>query len=76
MQFLAKNLDAGLLISSLCAKAGLTQSMSETKRLIEQGGIYVNERQVKTIDEKLSIDDFSGGSELAHPQGKEEVSHY
>jgi tyrosyl-tRNA synthetase len=65
-----KDLDAGFLISSLCAKAGLTQSMSETKRLIEQGGIYVNERQVKTIDEKLSIDDFAGGSELRVRKGK------
>jgi len=65
-----KELDADLLISSLCAKAGLTQSMSETKRLIEQGGIYINERQVKTIDEKLSIDDFSGGSELRIRKGK------
>jgi tyrosyl-tRNA synthetase len=65
-----KDLDAGLLISSLCSKAGLTQSMSEAKRLIDQGGIYVNERQVKTIDEKLTIDDFSGGSELRIRKGK------
>jgi len=65
-----KDLDAGLLISSLCAKSGLTQSMSEAKRLIEQGGIYINERQVKTIDEKLSIDDFAGGSELRIRKGK------
>ena len=67
---LRKDLDAGLLISSLCAKAGLTQSMSEAKRLIDQGGVYVNEQQVKTIDEKLSIDDFSGGSELRIRKGK------
>jgi tyrosyl-tRNA synthetase len=44
--------------------------MSEAKRLIDQGGIYVNERQVKTIDEKLSMDDFSGGSELRIRKGK------
>ena len=65
-----KDLDAGLLISSLCAKAGLTQSMSEAKRLIDQGGIYVNERQVKTSDEKLSVDDFYGGSDLRIRKGK------
>ena len=65
-----KDLDAGLLISSLCAKSGLTQSMSEAKRLIEQSGIYINDRQVKTIDEKLSIDDFAGGSELRIRKGK------
>jgi tyrosyl-tRNA synthetase len=65
-----KDLAAGLLITSLCAKSGLTQSMSEAKRLIEQGGIYIGERQVKTVDEKLSIDDFTGGRELRIRKGK------
>ena len=65
-----KGLAAGLLITSLCAKSGLTQSMSEAKRLIEQGGIYVGERQVKTVDEKLSVDDFAGGRELRIRKGK------
>ncbi len=67
---LRKDLDAGVLITSVCAKAGLTQSMSETKRLIEQGGIYIGERQVKSVDEKLSPDDFAGGSELRVRKGK------
>ncbi len=66
----SKDMEAGLLITSLCAKSGLTQSMSETKRLIEQGGIYINERQVKTTDEKLSINDFGGGKELRIRKGK------
>jgi tyrosyl-tRNA synthetase len=66
----AEDLAAGLLISSLCAKAGLTQSMSEAKRLIGQGGIYVGERQVKSPDEKLSPDDFGGGRELRIRKGK------
>jgi len=65
-----KDLAAGLLVASLCAKSGLTQSMSEAKRLIEQGGIYVGERQVKTVDEKLLIDDFTGGRELRIRKGK------
>ncbi len=65
-----KELDAGILITSACAKAGLTQSMSEAKRLIEQGGIYIGERQVKTVDEKLSVDDFTGGRELRIRKGK------
>lgn len=64
------DLAAGLLITSLCAKSGLTQSMSEAKRLIEQGGIYIGERQVKTVDEKLSIDDFAGDRELRIRKGK------
>ena len=65
-----KDLEKGILISSTCAKAGLTQSMSETKRLIEQGGIYIGERQVKAVDEKLTPDDFAGGNELRVRKGK------
>lgn len=65
-----RDLETGMLISSACAKAGLTQSMSETKRLIEQGGIYIGERQVKSVDEKLSPDDFAGGHELRVRKGK------
>ncbi len=65
-----RDLDSGLLITSVCARSGLTQSMSETKRLIEQGGIYINERQVKRVDEKLCADDFAGNSELRVRKGK------
>ena len=65
-----KDLEAGILISSTCAKAGLTQSMSETKRLIEQGGIYINDRQVKSVDEKFTIADFAGVTELRVRKGK------
>ncbi len=70
MQISRKDLEAGILISSACARSGLTQSMSEAKRLIEQGGIYINERQVKSVDEKLSLDDFAGGIELRVRKGK------
>lgn len=64
------DIDAGLLVASVCAKAGLTQSMSEARRLIGQGGIYVGERQAKSPDEKLSPDDFAGGRELRIRKGK------
>ena len=65
-----KDLDAGILITSACAKAGLTQSMSETKRLIEQGGIYINDRQVKSADEKILVSDFRGSNGLRVRKGK------
>ncbi len=65
-----KDIEDGLPIPSLCAKSGLTQSLSEAKRLIDQGGIYVNERQVKTVDEKLSAADFEGGAEARIRKGK------
>ena len=65
-----KDLDAGIQIMATCAKAGLTSSISETRRLIEQGGIYINDRQVKSIDEKITVADFSGGNELRVRKGK------
>lgn len=68
---ISKNdLERGLLITSTCAKAGLTQSMSEAKRLIEQGGIYVGNRQVKTVNEKILVSDFEGTKELRIRKGK------
>lgn len=65
-----KDLETGIPITSTCAKAGLTTSSSEARRLIEQGGIYVNDRQVKTVDEKLNLADFGGGNELRLRKGK------
>jgi tyrosyl-tRNA synthetase len=65
-----KDLEAGVQICATCAKAGLTQSISETKRLVEQGGIYINDRQVKSIDEKLTVADFGAGKEVRVRKGK------
>jgi tyrosyl-tRNA synthetase len=65
-----KDLESGVQICATCAKAGLTSSISETKRLIEQGGIYINDRQIKSIDEKLTVDDFGAGKEVRVRKGK------
>jgi tyrosyl-tRNA synthetase len=65
-----QDIETGVQICATCAKAGLTQSISETKRLIEQGGIYINDRQVRSIDEKLTVDDFGGSNELRVRKGK------
>ena len=65
-----KDLEAGISIMATCAKSGLTKSSSEARRLIEQGGIYINERQVKSIDEKIKATDFTEGNELRVRKGK------
>jgi tyrosyl-tRNA synthetase len=65
-----RDLAAGVQICATCAKAGLTQSISETKRLIEQGGLYIDERQVKSIDERITAADFKDGKELRVRKGK------
>jgi len=65
-----KDLEAGVLLWVICPKAGLTKSISETKRLIEQGGIYINDRQVKSIDEKITSADFGNEKEVRVRKGK------
>jgi tyrosyl-tRNA synthetase len=65
-----KDLEAGIQIMATCAKAGLTSSISETRRLIEQGGIYIAEKQVKSVDEKITIADFDDSKELRVRKGK------
>ncbi len=65
-----KDLEIGISTPATCDKAGLTQSISEAKRLIEQGGIYINARQVKSADDKITIADFGGSNELRVRKGK------
>ena len=43
-------LNAGIPIMALFHEVGLTTSRSEARRLIQQGGAYINEKQYKAID--------------------------
>lgn len=60
----AAELDHGLLISRLLQRVGLVKSQSEARRLIEQGGAYLNENQVTTVDAQLSHTGLDGESVL------------
>jgi tyrosyl-tRNA synthetase len=65
-----KNIEDGLQVTTICSAAGLTQSLSEAKRLIAQGGIYINDRQVKSADEKIASGDFGQEKEIRLRKGK------
>ena len=67
-------LEQGLKIVSTCCAAGLTDSTSEARRLIAQGGIYVNDRQVKTIDERMSLEDLNDRGEIRLRKGKKKYA--
>ena len=43
-------LNAGIPIIELFHEVGLATSKSEARRLIQQGGAYINEKQYKAID--------------------------
>ena len=41
---------------------GLTPSKGEARRLIKQGGIYINDERIDDIDRRISKDDFKDGT--------------
>ena len=41
-------------------RAGLARSRSEARRLIAQGGAYINERQVASVEQVVTLDDLRG----------------
>ena len=57
-------LDEGLSAVDLFCRAGLTGSRGEARRLIEQGGAYVNDETVSAVDRVIVRADLSGGALL------------
>ncbi len=51
--------DGKIGIIDVIVKAGLAKSKSEARRLIEQGGVSVNDEKVKSIDTSLSADEIA-----------------
>ena len=52
--------DGVIDIMSLMVKCGLAASRGEARRLIQQGGVSVNEQKIGDIDAKWSAEDCSG----------------
>ena len=51
-----ERLDGGISIMALFHEAGLANSRSEARRLIQQGGAYINEKQYRAIDMVVGTD--------------------
>jgi tyrosyl-tRNA synthetase len=47
-------LEAGLGVLEIFAEVGLTQSRSEARRLLKQGGVYVNDNRVDEVEAVLT----------------------
>ena len=52
----SERLDSGISIMALFHEVGLANSRSEARRLIQQGGAYVNEKQYRAIDTVVGTD--------------------
>jgi tyrosyl-tRNA synthetase len=60
----AKNFQQGMGVIDLFVAAGLAGSKSEARRLITQGGAYVQGRRIDAIEEKIGLNDFQEGAIL------------
>jgi tyrosyl-tRNA synthetase len=60
----AARLDAGIVIMDALAELGLTKTKSDARRLIGQGGAYVNEQRVDSIERALTAADMQDGQIL------------
>jgi tyrosyl-tRNA synthetase len=63
-------LSAGIPAFELFHETNLCASRGEARRLIAQGGAYVNEAQVKTFDEKIDLNHVDASGEIRLKKGK------
>ncbi len=54
-----EQLERGINVVDLFHQVGLISSKSDGRRLIQQGGCYVNDRKVMSIDQQITIDHLS-----------------
>lgn len=60
----------GMDIIDLLQRSNLITTRSEGRRLIEQGGIRINDIQEKDINRKIILNDFNDSNELMIKKGK------
>jgi len=59
-----KRLQQGIEAYILFQESGLCKTRSEARRLISQGGAYVNGKRVSSFDEKFTLDHLNNGEML------------
>jgi tyrosyl-tRNA synthetase len=67
-------LAAGLNIVDALVTAGLAKSKGEARRTIEQGGAYVNNRRVDSIDRQLTPADLASETVMVLRSGKKKYA--
>jgi tyrosyl-tRNA synthetase len=60
----ADELEAGIQTPELFQRVGLCRSRSEARRLIKQGGAYVNDEPIGSVDDLVGTDHLVGGAIL------------
>lgn len=68
-EFNKKDFEDGFGILNLLREVGLTKSNGEGRRLVQQGGIRVNDERVEDFNRTITLEDFENG-ELMLRKGK------
>jgi tyrosyl-tRNA synthetase len=63
-------LDAGWLVVDAAVEAGLAKSKGEARRLIAQGGLYVNNEPLADVNATFGVGQLIGGSAIVLRAGK------
>ena len=61
-------------IATLLHEVDLCASRGEARRLITQGGAYINGRQIRSIDDKIGVDDLDENREIRLRKGKKKYT--
>ena len=64
VEFSMVRLREGIPVFVLFTESGLTKSRGEARRLVQQGGAYVNGRRIRRFDENITVDDIEEGHVL------------
>jgi tyrosyl-tRNA synthetase len=66
-------LEAGVSPAGLFTEVGLTPSRKEAKRMIEQGGLYVNDERIVSVERLLTVQDLGPDGGMLLKAGKKKV---
>jgi len=66
-------LEAGIGPAGLFTEVGLTPSRKEAKRMIEQGGLYVNDERLDSVERLITLADVGPDGGLLLKAGKKKI---
>jgi tyrosyl-tRNA synthetase len=66
-------LETGIAPASLFTEVGLTPSRKEAKRMIEQGGLYINDERIDSIERLLTLADLGPDGGMLLKAGKKKI---
>jgi len=66
-------LEAGVSPAELFTEVGLTPSRREAKRLVEQGGLYVNDERIDSVERLVTVKDLGPDGGMLLKSGKKKI---